>query len=55
MPRGIIKYKKNIFVGDYGNDRIVKIDLENKKIKNIAVGKEPNAMILLQSLQQITN
>ena len=55
MPRGIIKYKENIFVGDYGNQRIVKIDLENKKTKTIAVGKEPNAMILLQSFQQIIN
>ena len=55
MPRGIIKYKKYIFVGDYGNQRILKIDLENKKTKTIAVGKEPNAMILLQSLQQIIN
>ncbi|MCI7443134.1 MAG: YncE family protein, partial [Clostridium sp.] len=55
MPRGIIKYKKNIFVGDYYNQRILKIDLENKKTKTIAVGKEPNAMILLQSLQQIIN
>ena len=55
MPRGIVKYKKNIFVGDYGNQRILKIDLENKKTKTIAVGKEPNAMILLQSFQQIIN
>lgn len=51
MPRGIIKHKENIFVGDYINERILKIDLENKKIKTIAVGKEPNAMILLPSLQ----
>lgn len=42
MPRGIIKVKNSIFVGDNLGNRVLKIDI-NKKII-IPVGKEPNGM-----------
>jgi hypothetical protein len=46
MPRGIIKIKENIFVGDYLNGRLNVFGMEDKKIKVIPLGKEPNAMTL---------
>ena len=48
MPRGIVKDKENIFVGDYLNGILNIIGIENKKIKAIAIGSEPNAMTLVE-------
>ena len=48
MPRGIIKYEEQIFVGDYLNGFVDVINLQEKRIKAIAVGKEPNAMTLVK-------
>ena len=48
MPRGIIKYEDQIFVGDYLNGLVDVINLQEKRIKAIAVGKEPNAMTLVK-------
>ncbi len=48
MPRGIIKVKENIFVGDYLNGKLNVIGMENKQIKVIPLGKEPNAMTLVK-------
>ncbi|AOR23996.1 YncE family protein [Clostridium taeniosporum] len=50
MPRGIIKVNKKIFVGDYLNGKLKIINLKDKEIKNIAIGKEPNAMLLIKNL-----
>lgn len=50
MPRGIIKVNENIFIGDYLNGLLKVINLKDKKIKNIAIGKEPNAMIFVKNL-----
>ena len=47
MPRGIIKIKENIFVGDYLNGKLNIIGTDDKKIKAIPLGKEPNAMTLV--------
>lgn len=47
MPRGIIKIKENIFVGDYLNGKLNVIGIDDKKIKVIPLGKEPNAMTLV--------
>ena len=46
MPRSIIKYNNLLYLSDYLNGRVVCIDLENNNRKSIAIGKEPNAMIL---------
>ena len=50
MPRGIVKVKENIFVGDYLNGILNIIGIENKEIKAIEVGCEPNAMTLVESI-----
>ncbi|NFG62284.1 YncE family protein [Clostridium sp. CMCC3677] len=50
MPRGIIKVNEKIFVGDYLNGKLKIIDLKGRMIKNIAIGKEPNAMLLVKNL-----
>lgn len=47
MPRGIIKFNEKIFVGDYLNGVLNVVNLKTKQIKAIAVGKEPNAMTLV--------
>lgn len=47
MPRGIVKIKENIFVGDYLNGKLNIIGIDDKKIKVIPLGKEPNAMTLV--------
>ena len=48
MPRGIVKVNENIFVGDYLNGILNIIGIENKKIKSITIGSEPNAMTLAE-------
>ena len=48
MPRGIVKFKEKILVGDYLNGVVNAINLDTKEIKAIAVGKEPNAMTLVK-------
>lgn len=47
MPRGIIKFKENLFVGDYLNGKLNVIGMKDKEIKVIPLGKEPNAMTLV--------
>lgn len=47
MPRGIIKLKENLFVGDYLNGKLNIIGMKDKEIKVIPLGKEPNAMTLV--------
>ena len=47
MPRGIIKFNEKIFVADYLNGVVNVINLKTKQAKAIAVGKEPNAMTLV--------
>ncbi len=49
MPRGIVKVRGKIFVGDYLNGILNIIGMEDKKIKAITIGKEPNAMTLVKS------
>ena len=48
MPRGIVKDKENLFVGDYLNGILNVINIENKKVKAITIGTEPNAMTLVK-------
>lgn len=47
MPKGIIKKDNDIFIADYMNGKVVKVNLKERMIKNITVGREPNAMILV--------
>lgn len=44
MPRGIAVEKNCLFVGDNYNNSISRIDLNNKKRKDIPIGKEPTGM-----------
>ncbi|MDS0527520.1 YncE family protein [Clostridium sp. SHJSY1] len=53
MPRGIIKYKEDIFIGNNMTGKVTKLNLKERIIKNITVGKEPNAMILVDYPQRI--
>ncbi len=46
MPRGIIIKNDNIYFGDYYCGLLHIINLNTSKKKSIAIGKEPNAMIL---------
>lgn len=46
MPKGIVRYENKLYVTDYYYGQIKIIDLENRKIKAITVGMEPNAMTL---------
>ncbi|SFC55380.1 YncE family protein [Clostridium uliginosum] len=48
MPRGIIKVDESVFVGDYLNGQLKVVNLKEKNIKTIAIGIEPNAMILIK-------
>ncbi|MBD7910120.1 MULTISPECIES: YncE family protein [Clostridium] len=52
MPRGIIKYKEDIFIGNNMNGKVIKLNLKERIIKTITVGKEPNAMILVDYPQK---
>lgn len=49
MPISIIKHLNDIYVLDYENGFIKILDDKLKIKKNIAVGKEPNAMLLVNS------
>lgn len=48
MPRGILKMNETIYSGDYQNGIVNAINLKEKKIKAIVVGKEPNAMTFIE-------
>ena len=48
MPRGIIKHDEKIFVCDYLNGVVNIINLYTKQINTTAVGREPNAMVLVK-------
>lgn len=52
MPRGVIKYKEDIFIGNNMTGKVTKLNLKERIIKNITVGKEPNAMILVNYPQR---
>jgi YVTN family beta-propeller protein len=52
MPRGVIKYKEDIFIGNNMNGKIIKLNLKERIIKTITLGKEPNAMILVEYPQK---
>jgi DNA-binding beta-propeller fold protein YncE len=52
MPRGIIKYKEDIYIGNNMSGKVTKLNLKERVIKNITVGKEPNAMILIEYPQK---
>lgn len=46
MLNRIVKIKEKIYITDYINGNLYEFDTINNKIKIIAIGKEPNAMIL---------
>ncbi len=47
MPRGIVKYKNSIYIGDNYRNNLIRYDIiSNKKIV-IPVGKEPNGMTMV--------
>lgn len=52
MPRGVIKYQDDIFIGNYMLGTISNINLKKRIIKTITVGKEPNAMVLVDHPQK---
>lgn len=45
MPKGILKHKNKLYIGDYLKGRLIVLE-ENKIEKIIAIESEPNAMIL---------
>ncbi|AJA47727.1 hypothetical protein CPAST_c16520 [Clostridium pasteurianum DSM 525 = ATCC 6013] len=47
MPRGIIKDKENIYIGDNYNNLLVCVNYYNYKKKSIYIGKEPTGMLIL--------
>ena len=49
MPRGILKINDIIYSGDYQNGIVNVINLKEKKIKAITVGREPNAMAFIET------
>lgn len=46
MPRGILKYQNNVYVGDNYNNLIFCINLDGNERKKISVGREPSGMLL---------
>jgi DNA-binding beta-propeller fold protein YncE len=46
MPRGIVKHKENIYIGDNYNNLLLCINFSNYTKKAIFIGKEPTAMLL---------
>jgi len=49
MPKGIAKVNENIFVGDYLNGILNIIQMKTKNIRTITLGREPNAMTLVEN------
>lgn len=47
MPNKIINYENEIICSDYLSGRIKLLNFESKKIKTIAIGDEPSAMIII--------
>ena len=47
MPRGIIKYGENIYVGDNYNNLLIKVNIQDESKKYIPIGGEPTGMILI--------
>lgn len=46
MPKGILAYKGNIYVGDSYNNILFSIDLLKKNKRTLKVGREPSGMLL---------
>lgn len=46
MPRGIIKYKENIYIGDNYNNLLLCINFNEHTKRAICIGKEPTGMLL---------
>lgn len=46
MPKGILTYRGNIYVGDSYNNILFCVDLLNKNKKVLKVGREPSGMLL---------
>ncbi len=46
MPRGILKYKGNVYVGDNYNNFIFCINIARNNRKKISIGREPSGMLL---------
>lgn len=47
MPRGIIRLKKDLYIGDNYNNLLMKIDITNENKKVISIGGEPTGMTLI--------
>lgn len=47
MPRGIIKYGENIYVGDNYNNLLIRVNIKDENKKYIPIGGEPTGMILI--------
>lgn len=52
MPRGIVKDRNCIFVGDYLNGILKVISLDEKWIKAIPIGSEPNSMTIIRDIKE---
>lgn len=55
MPKNIVKNKEFIIVSDYYNGVLKIINTNDFKIKNIAIGKEPDAMLLINYWSSFSN
>lgn len=51
MPTSIIKNGEDIYIGNNMKGTVIKLNLKERIIKTITVGKEPNAMILFDRHQ----
>ena len=49
MLNKVIKTENTMYISDYINGILYLIDERNGKLKTIAIGNEPNAMILVNS------
>ncbi|MDW8801266.1 YncE family protein [Clostridium sp. A1-XYC3] len=47
MPRGIIKFGENIYVGDNYNNLLIRVNIKDENKKYIPIGGEPTGMILI--------
>lgn len=46
MPRGIIKFKENLYIGDNYNNLLIRVNINTESKKVISIGGEPTGMTL---------
>lgn len=46
MPANLLKYDKNLYIGDNYNDILIRLNIENKYKEFIPIGNEPTGMVM---------